>query len=154
VDGVSADRDSMDVGSYRYKLPWLMLVWPLFGLLGLALSWSAHVSAAIGISAGVEVLMVLVYLEYATYSVRLGSGTIRAGSCLHHRTFSLVDIDLIQHVYGGKGSQFLFVRRRNRVLLKVSRDLDGFEDLLGLLRAYAHRHRLEFKTRDSWGEWT
>jgi len=154
MDGVIENRDSLDAGIYRYKLPWLMLIWPLLGLLGLTVSWHSRSNSAIGVSVCVEILMVLVFLEYRTYSVRLGGGTIRAGSCLRTVTFSLRDVKLIQHVYGGRGGQLLYLRGGKSTLLKVSTDLDRFENLLGLMQAYANRHGVEFKTRDRVGTWS
>jgi hypothetical protein len=63
-------------------------------------------------------------------------------------------VDLIQHVYGGRGEQLLYVRHSDRILFTASRDLDGFEDLVGFFREYARHHHLIFATRDDFGQWT
>ena len=43
--------------------------------------------------------------------------------------------------------------RRGDLLLYVSGDFDGFDDLLGLLRADTYPHRVEFGGRDELQHW-
>jgi hypothetical protein len=60
---------------------------------------------------------------------------------------------MIQHVYGGRGAQLLYLRHSGRTFLTLSRDLDAFDDLVGFFREYARHHHLIFATRDDWGDW-
>jgi hypothetical protein len=63
-------------------------------------------------------------------------------------------VDLIQLLNGDRGGPLLRIRHSDRILLTVSRDLEGFDDLVGFFREYARHHHLIFATRDEWGEWT
>jgi hypothetical protein len=140
------------VASYRYKYTWTLLIFPIFGLLAIILVRQS--GAALAVAIGADVLFVLVFLEYRTYRVQLSAGSVSVISLLRNKSFALSDVDLIQHVYGGRGEQLLYVRHSDRILLTVSRDLDGFDDLVGFFREYARHHHLMFATRDDWGEWT
>jgi hypothetical protein len=75
-------------------------------------------------------------------------------SILRSTSFALSDVDLIQHLYGDRRGQLLRIRRSDRILLTVSRELDGFEDLVGFFREYARHHHIIFATLDYFGEWT
>ena len=143
-----SERDALDVGSYQYRMTWLLLLFPMFGLLGIYLAWGQHSVLALGVSIAVEVLCLWIFLEYKTYQILLGGGFLWVRSCFHRRRIVLADIDLMQHLTDGGYEPLLYLRRRGKLLLKVSGDLDGFDDLLGLLRAYAHRHHIEFRVRD------
>jgi hypothetical protein len=103
---------------------------------------------------GAEALFILVFPEYKTYCIELRAGSIRTVSMLRNKSFALSEVDLIQHLYGNRGGQLLRIRHSNRILLTVSRDLDGFDDLVGFFRIYSTHHHLIFATRDDWGEWT
>jgi hypothetical protein len=141
------------VASYRYNYSWVLLIFPLFGGL-LAIYLVRQSGAAIAVAIGADLLFVLVFLQYRTYRVQLSAGSVSAVSLLHGKSFALSDVDLIQHVYGGRGEQLLYVRHSDRILLTASRDLDGFDDLVGFFREYARHHHLIFATRDYFGEWT
>jgi hypothetical protein len=140
------------VASYRYKYPWGLLIFPIFGLLPILLVWRSHVALAVAI--GVEVLFILAFVQWKTYCVQLNAGSVSRRSTIHGKTFPLSDVDLIQHLYGDRGGQLLRIRNSDRILLTVSQDLDGFDDLVGFFREYARHHHLIFATRDDWGEWT
>ena len=109
---------------------------------------------AVAVAIGAEVLFILVFLQYRTYCIQFGAGSIRKVSILRSKTFALSEVDLIQHMYGDRGGQLLRIRHSDRILLTVSRDLDGFDDLVGFFREYARHHHIIFATRDDWGEWT
>jgi hypothetical protein len=138
--------------SYHYAYRWLMLVFPIFGLLGIYLGRQS--AAALVVAMGAEVLFILVFLEWKTYYIRVSGDSIAKGSFFHSKSFPLAEVDLIQHVYGGRGEQLLYVRHSDRVFLAASGDLDGFDDLVGFFREYARHHHLIFATRDDFGEWT
>jgi hypothetical protein len=140
------------VASYRYKYTWALLVFPISGLFGIYLVRQSEMAVAVAI--GAEVLFVLVFFEYRTYCVQLSAGSIGRSSFLHSKSLPLAEVDLIQHVYGGRGEQLLYVRHGDRFLLAASGDLEGFDDLVGFLREYARHHHLIFATRDDFGEWT
>jgi hypothetical protein len=145
VDGYAA--------SYRYAYPWLMLIFPIFGLLGIYLGRQS--AAALAVALGAEVLFILVFFEWKTYCVRIGAGSISRGSFLHSKTFPLSDVDLVQDIYGGaRSGRILYIRHSNKILLKVYQELIGFDDLLGFLREYARHHHVIFATRDDFGAWT
>jgi hypothetical protein len=134
---------------YKYPYPWLTLIFPVFGLLGIVLARNS--GAALAVATGAEVVFILVYFEWKTYYVRIDVDSIAKGSFLHGKTFRLSDVDLIQHLKGDRGGQLLRIRHSDRILLTVSQDLDGFDDLVGFFREYAIRHHLIFATRDDWG---
>lgn len=140
------------VASYRYKYPWGLLIFPIFGLLPILLVWRSHV--ALSVTIGTEVLFILVFVRWKTYCVQLSAGSISAASVFRRKTIALSDVDLIQHLHGDRGGQLLRIRHSDRILLTVSQDLDGFDDLVGFFREYARHHHLIFATRDDWGEWT
>jgi hypothetical protein len=140
------------VASYRYKYPWGLLIFPIFGLFPILLVWRSHVALSVAI--GAEVLFILVFVRWKTYCVQLGAGSISAASVFRRKTFALSDVDLIQHLHGDRGGQLLRIRHSDRILLTVSQDLDGFDDLAGFFGEYARHHDLIFATRDDWGEWT
>jgi len=129
-----------------------MLIFPIFGLLGVYLAMQSTLAAVVAM--GAEVLLLLVFLEWKTYRVRVSAGSISRTSFLHSKSFALSEVDLIQHVYGGRGAQFLYIRRGDKILLKIFTELVGFDDLLGFLREYAKHRHLIFATRDSFGVWT
>lgn len=137
---------------YKYPYPWLMLIFPVVGLLGIILA--QHSGAALAVATGAEVVFILVFFEWKTYYVRIDADSIAKGSFLHSKRFRLSDVDLIQHLHGDRGGQLLRIRHSDRILLTVSQDLDGFDDLVGFFREYARHHHLIFATRDDWGEWT
>src|ERR1700677_3925719 len=140
------------VATYRYKYTWALLIFPIFGLLGIYLVWQSGIAVAVAI--GAEVLFVLVFFEYRTYCVQLSAGSISRSSFLHSKSFPLAEVYLIQHVYGGREEQLLYVRHSDRILLTVYQELDGFDDLVGFFREYARHHHLIFATRDDFGGWT
>ena len=76
-----------------------------------------------------------------------------ADSVFRSKSFALSDVDLVQHLFGSRGGDLLRIRHSDRILLTVSRDLNGFEDLVGFFREYARHHHLIFATRDQWGDW-
>jgi hypothetical protein len=137
---------------YRYPYPWLMLVFPVFGLLGIVLA--QHSGAALAVAIGAEAVFILVFFEWRTYYIEVSVDSIAKGSFLHRKAIPLARIDLVQHIYGGHGEQLLYIRHGDRILLTVSQDLDGFDDLVGFFREYARHHHLIFATRDDFGEWT
>jgi hypothetical protein len=140
------------VASYRYSYAWAAAIIPIIGLLGIFLARRSEPALAVAI--GAEVLFILVSVEWKTYCVQINAGSISRSSALHSKTFPLSDVDLIQHLYGDRGGQLLRIRHSDRILLTASRDLDGFEDMVGFFREYARHHHLIFATRDDWGEWT
>jgi hypothetical protein len=140
------------VASYRYGYRWAATIIPMIGLLGIFLALRSELKLAVAIVA--EVLFILVSVEWKTYCVQINAGSISRRSALHSKTFPLSEVDLIQHLYGDRRRQFLRIRHSDRILLAVSQELDGFEDLVGFFREYARHHRLIFATRDEWGEWT
>lgn len=125
------------------------MIFPLFGLLASVLLRRSGVAVAVAI--GAEVLFILVFVQYKSYRVLLSAETVSTVSLLRSKTFALSDVDLIQHVYGGRGEQLLYVRHSDRILLTASGDLDGFDDLVGFFREYARHHQLIFATRDDFG---
>jgi hypothetical protein len=129
-----------------------MLIFPIFGLLGIYLA--IHSALAVVVAMGAEGLLLLVFLEWKTYRVRVSAGSISRTSLLHSKSFALSDVDLIQHVHGGRGAHFLYIRHGDQILLKIFAELEGFDDLLGFLREYAKHRHLIFATRDSFGAWT
>jgi hypothetical protein len=141
--------------TYRYQYTWLMLGFPVFGLLAIFLLWRSAIAVAVAI--GAEVLLILVFFEWKTYYVRISAGSISRGSFLHAKTIPLSEVDLVQHIYGSgrsAGSSCLYIRHSNKILLKVFSELNGFDDLCGFFREYARHHHIIFATRDDWGEWT
>jgi hypothetical protein len=86
--------------------------------------------------------------------VQLSAGSIRTVSILRSNALALSDVDLIQHLHGDRDGQLLRIRHSDRILLTVSRELDGFDDLVGFFREYARHQQLIFATRDDFGEWT
>jgi hypothetical protein len=140
------------IASYRYRYTSALLIFPIFGLLAILLVRRSD--AAIAVAIGAELLFILVFLQYRSYCVQLGAGSIRTVSILRNKSFALSDVDLIQHLYGDRGGQLLRIRHSDRILLTVSRDLDGFDDLVGFFREYAKHHHIIFATRDDFGEWT
>lgn len=148
--------EALDVGTYRYKAPWLMLVFALGGSASVILAWHSHSTLTLIVALGAEILFVMAFFEHKTYTIELGRGIVRVRSCFHSKSFALADVDLFQHTYSSRQSatQNLYFRAGHKILLKANLDLDGFDDLVGLMRAYAHRHWVEFKTRDDWGTWT
>jgi hypothetical protein len=142
------------VASYRYRdtYTWAVLILPIFGLLAIYLE--RRLVPGVAVAVGADLLFVLVFLQYRTYCVELSAGSVRTVSLLSNKSFALSDVDLIQHLYGGRGGQLLRIRHGDRILLTVPSDIDGFEDLVGFFREYASRHHLIFATRDDWGEWT
>jgi hypothetical protein len=140
------------VANYRYSYPWAMLLFPIFGLLYLLLAWRS--SAALSVWMIAEALLVLAAIRWNTYRIELEPGSVSAVWAFHRKTFALSEVDLIQHLCGDRGGQLLRIRHSDRILLTVSQDLDGFDDLVGFFREYAIRHHLIFATRDDWGEWT
>jgi hypothetical protein len=140
------------VASYRYKYTWALLIFPISGLLAIVLV--RHSGAAVAVAIGADLLFILVFVQYKTYCVQLSAGSISTVSFLRSKSFALSDVDMIQRVFGGRGAQLLYLRHSGRTLLTVSRDLDGFEDLVGFFREYARHHQLIFATRDYFGEWT
>lgn len=140
------------VASYRYKYPLGLLVFPILGLLPILLVWRSQVALSVAI--GAEMLFILAFVRWMTYRVKLGAGSVSAVSVFHRKTFALSDVDLIQHLHGDRGGQLLRIRHSDRILLTVSQDLDGFDDLVGFFREYARHHHLIFATRDDFGEWT
>lgn len=140
------------VASYRYKYTWALLIFPIFGLLAIFLVRRSN--AGVAVAVGAEVLFILMFLQYRTYRVQLSAGSIGTVSILRSKAFSLSDVDLIQHLYGDRGGQMLRIRHSDRILLTASRDLDGFDDLVGFFREYARHHHLIFATRDFFGDWT
>jgi hypothetical protein len=139
------------VGSYRYRYPWALLILPIFGVFPVFLVWRSDVALSVAIVA--EVLFILAFVRWKTYCVQLGAGSVSAVSVFRRKTFALSDVDLIQHLYGDRGGQLLRIRHSDRILLTVSHELDGFEDLVGFFREYARHHHIIFATRDDWGEW-
>ena len=138
--------------SYHYSRTWVMLIFPIFGLMGVY--FAIQSSLAVVVAMGTEVLLFLVFLEWKTYRIRVSAGSISRSSFLHHKSFALSEVDLIQHVYGGRGAQFIYIRRGDRVLLKIFGDLVEFDDILGFLREYAKHRHLIFAIRDPFGVWT
>jgi hypothetical protein len=149
IDGSWVDSHE---ASYRYRYPWAMVLFPIFGLPCLLLVWRSHVGLSVWI--GAEVLLVLAGIRWNAYRIELKSGSVSAGWALRMKTFALVDVDLIQHLKGGRGGQLLRIRHSNRILLTVTQDIDGFDDLVGFFREYARHHHLIFATRDNLSEWT
>jgi hypothetical protein len=139
------------VASYRYKYTWAFLIFPIFGLLPFFLVWRSSVALLVAI--GAEVVFILAFVRWKTYRVQLYAGSVSAVSVFHCKTFALSDVDLIQHLHGDRGGQLLRIRHSDRILLTVSQDLDGFDDLVGFFREYARHHHLIFATRDDFGEW-
>jgi len=150
-DSASSWVDSY-VANYRYKYTWALLIFPIFGLLAIYLVRRSGTAVAVAI--GADMLLILVFVQYRSYRVQLSAGSIRAVSILRTKSFALSDVDLIQHLYGDRGGQLLRIRHSDRILLTVSRELDGFEDLVGFFREYARHHHIIFATRDEFGEWT
>lgn len=154
----SSDRDPASswvdgyAASYQYARPWLMVIFPIFGLLGIFLGWQS--AAALAVATGAEVLFILVFLEWKTYYIRVSGDSIAKGSFLHSKTIPLAKIDLVQHIYGGRGEHILHIRHGDKILLTVYQELVGFDDLVGFFREYARHHHLIFATRDDFGEWT
>jgi hypothetical protein len=140
------------VASYGHRYPWGMLFFPLVGLFPILLLWRS--SAALAVAIGAEVILILASVRWKTYRVELGAGSVSAAWVFHGKSFALADVDLIQHLKGGRGGQLLRIRHGDRILLTVSQDLEGFDDLVGFFREYAGHHHLIFATRDDWGEWT
>jgi hypothetical protein len=140
------------VANYRYSYPWAMLLFPLFGLFYLLLAWRSRAALSVWMSA--EALLVLAAIRWNTYRVELKPGSVSAVWALQRKTFALSEVDLIQHLCGDRGGQLLRIRHSDRILLTVSQDLDGFDDLVGFFREYAISHHLIFATRDDFGEWT
>ena len=109
--------------------------------------YSAIPSAlAVIVAVGTEVLLFLVFLEWKTYRIRVSAGSITQSSVLHSKSFALSEVDLIQHVYGGRGAQSIYIRHGDKILLKIFGELLGFDDLLGFLREYAKHRHLIFDT--------
>jgi hypothetical protein len=106
------------------------------------------------VATGAEVLFILVFLEWKTYYIRVSGDSIAKGSFLHSKTIPLAKIDLVQHIYGGRGEHILHIRHGDKILLTVYQELVGFDDLVGFFREYARHHHLIFATRDDFGEWT
>jgi hypothetical protein len=146
VDGYAA--------SYKYASPWLMVIFPVFGLLGIYLGWQSAAALAVAIAA--EVLFILVFFEWKTYYIRVDGDSIAKGSFLHSKKFPLSGVDLIQHIYysGRRSGEYLHIRHGDKILLTVYQELVGFDDLVGFFREYARCHHLIFATRDDFGEWT
>ena len=140
------------VASYRYKYPWAMLIFPIFGLIPILLV--SRSGTALSVALGAEAFLFLAFLRWKTYCVQLEPGSVSASSLLCRKRFALSDVDLIQHLCGSRGGHLLRIRHSDRILLTVSQDLDGFDDLVGFFREYARHHDLIFATRDDWGEWT
>jgi hypothetical protein len=140
------------VASYRYRHTLALLIFPIFGLLAIYLVRRS--GAAVAVAIGADLLFILVFPQYRTYCVQLSAGSISAVSILRSTSFALSDVDLIQHLYGDRRGQLLRIRRSDRILLTVSRELDGFEDLVGFFREYARHHHIIFATLDYFGEWT
>jgi hypothetical protein len=118
------------------------------------LSSAIRSATALAVEIGAEVLSTLVFFEWRTYYIRVSGVSISRGSFLHSKTIPLATVDLIQHIYGGRGEQLLRIRHSDRILMTASRGLDGFDDLVGFFREYARHHHLIFATRDDFGKWT
>jgi hypothetical protein len=142
------------VASYRYGRQWLTFVFPVFGLLSIYEASTSRSGIAIAVLAGVGAIVLLVCVEYRTYIIRINRNAISRGSLWHAKAFSLNEVDLVQHIFDGDNNQFLYVRHSDRILLKISQELVGFDDLVGFFREYARHHHLIFATRDGFGEWT
>jgi hypothetical protein len=142
------------VASYRYRDTYTraLLIVPILGLLAIFLLRRSV--PAVTVAIGAEVLQILIVLRYRTYRIELSAESFRTVSILRSKSFALSDVDLIEHLYGGRGGQLLRIRHSNRILLTVSSELDGFDDFVGFFREYARHHHLRFATRDGWGEWT
>jgi hypothetical protein len=138
--------------SYQYGGTWAAAIFPIFGLLGIALAWRSEIAVAVAI--GAELLFILGFFEWNTYYIRVSGDSISRGSFLHGKTIALAQVDLIQHIYGGRGEQILYVRHGDKILLTAYRELVGFDDLIGFFREYARHHHIIFATRDDFGEWT
>jgi hypothetical protein len=138
--------------SHQYSHTWVMLIFPIFGLLGIYLAIQS--ALAVVVAVGTEILLFLVFLEWKTFRVVVSEGSISRSSLLHSKSFALSEVDLIQHVYGGRGAQFIYVSHGDKILLKIFGELVGFDDLLGFLREYAKHRHLIFATRDRFGAWT
>jgi hypothetical protein len=131
-----------------------MLVLPVIGLLLIYLTWSRSTMAFI-IAIGVEIVSVLVFIEYRTYCIRVTGGEISRGSWLHSATLPLKDVDLIQVVHETMSApQYIYLRSRGRVRLQIFRELDGFDDIIGFLREYARHNHVVFQIRDQIGKWS
>ncbi len=140
------------VASFGYSYPWGMLFFPLVGLFPILLL--SRSSAALAVAIGIEVILILASVRWKTYRVELGAGSVSAVWVFSRKSFALADVDLIQLLIGFRGGPLLLIRHGDRILLTVSRNLDGFDDMVGFFREYAKHHRLIFATRDEWGEWT
>jgi hypothetical protein len=139
--------------SYRYAYPWLMLIFPILGMFGIYLAWQS--AAAVAVAIGAEVFFILAFLEWKTYYIRVSGDSIVKGSFLHSKTFPLSDVDLVQVIDGGaRSGHLLRVRHGDKILLQVYQELVEFDDLVGFLREYAHRHHIIFAMRDEWDTWT
>jgi hypothetical protein len=140
------------VASYGYSYPWGMLFFPLVGLFPMLLL--SRSSVALALTIGVELVLIVAAVRWKTYRVELGAGSVSTVWVFSRKSFALADVDLIQHLKGSRGGQLLRLRHGDRILLTMSQDLEGFDDLVGFFREYARHHHLIFATRDDWGEWT
>jgi hypothetical protein len=140
------------VASYRYGYPWAAFLFPVFGLIALPLVWRSAAAFLAWIVA--EAVLTLASIRWRTYRVELSPASVSVGWILHWRSFALSKVDLIQLLNADRGGPLLRIRHSDRILLTVTRDLDGFDDLVGFFREYARHHQLIFATRDEWGEWT
>lgn len=140
------------VASYGYSYPWGMLFFPLVGLVPILFLWRSSTALAVAIVA--ELVLICAAVRWKTYRVALNTGSVSAAWLFSRRSIALADVDLIQHLKGYRGGQLLRLRHGDRILLTVSQDLAGFDDLVGFFREYARHHDLIFATRDEWGEWT
>lgn len=141
--------------NYRYRNSWLILIFPIMSLVPVYLVWSeGHSVEAAAVAIVAALSAVMAYFEHRTYCIQIMGNAITRSSCFHSKSFPLSDIDLIQmDGRGARGSMNMYIRRERRILLKIYWYLDGFEDLAGFMRSYAHIHHVAFKTRDRFSDW-
>jgi hypothetical protein len=69
--------------SYQYGSTWAAVIFPIFGLLGIALAWRSEMAVAVAI--GAELLFILGFFEWKTYYIRVSGDSISRGSFMARR---------------------------------------------------------------------
>lgn len=150
---MNADAPAVVAKSYRYTMGWIFPV-ALVGVCGLGI-WSYQLDGlpTALVLAGVGGIILVAYLEWSTFSLRLDGNAIHYGSAFYRKAVPFNSIKSVDHVFG-KNSDFVVVRPRVGRSFTVWMYLQDFRNVLAQINSRALQAGALVRTRDKWGKWS
>lgn len=139
--------------TYRYRMGWIFLIIS-FGMAGMSF-WSYRLNSQplALIFLFITGCILVAYIEWTTFFLRLDCEMIFYGSVFYSRSLSFASIQSVDYIFG-KSSEFVVLRPRAGRSLTIWMYLDDFRNVRAIISAIAHQAGANIRERDKWGRWT